>query len=100
MQINGNVPFYFRLSRLGQPCSATWVHKLQPYVEAWATADEDLVHPVGPHTEEWYQAFLIWYRPRTRCHITYADTEPVPHEANSTDAYARHRDEALAGAVS
>ncbi|KAJ1291681.1 hypothetical protein BS78_02G334500 [Paspalum vaginatum] len=75
-----------RLSRLGQPCSSTWVHK-------------SVVHPVGPHTEEWYQAFLTWYRPRTRCHVTYADTEPVPHEASSTDAYARHRDEALAGAM-
>ncbi|WVZ95816.1 hypothetical protein U9M48_041532 [Paspalum notatum var. saurae] len=89
-----------RLSRLGQPCSAVWLQKLQPYVEAWDHTDEDVVHPVGPHTDEWYEAFLRWYGPRTRCHITYADTQPVLHEATSTDAYACHRDEALAGAVS
>ncbi|KAJ1285141.1 hypothetical protein BS78_03G257400 [Paspalum vaginatum] len=88
-----------RLSRLRQPCSATWVHKVQPYVEGWADTHESVVDPIGPHTEEWYQAFLTWYRPHNRCHVTYADTKPVPHEASSTDAYAHHRDEALAGAM-
>ncbi|WVZ90564.1 hypothetical protein U9M48_036855 [Paspalum notatum var. saurae] len=88
------------LSRLGQPCSGTWVTKVEPYVQAWDNAHQDMVHPVAPHTDWWYETFLTWYRPRTRCHVTYADTQPVPHESSSTDAYARHRDEALAGAVS
>ncbi|WVZ83036.1 hypothetical protein U9M48_030221 [Paspalum notatum var. saurae] len=88
----------FGLSRLGQPCSGTWVTKVHPYVEAWDNAHRDVVHPVAPHTDWWYETFLTWYRPRTRCHVTYADTQPVPHESSSTDAYARHRDEALAGA--
>ncbi|WVZ59641.1 hypothetical protein U9M48_009755 [Paspalum notatum var. saurae] len=88
-----------RLSRLGQPCSGTWVTKVEPYVEAWDNAHQDVVHPVAPHTDWWYETFLTWYRPRTRCHVTYADTQPVPHESSSTDAYARHRDEALAGAM-
>ncbi|WVZ50679.1 hypothetical protein U9M48_001911, partial [Paspalum notatum var. saurae] len=70
-----------RLSRLGQPCSGTWVTKVEPYVQAWDNAHQDV------------------YRPRTHCHVTYADTQPVPHESSSTDAYARHRDEALAGAM-
>ncbi|WVZ95908.1 hypothetical protein U9M48_041614 [Paspalum notatum var. saurae] len=120
MQMNLHILFYFRLSRLGQPCLAVWVHKLQSYVEAWSHAGEDVVHPVGPHMDKcpfsslssliigeisvhvstmtWYHG--TWYRPCTRCHITYADTQLVPHEATSTDAYARHRDEALAGEVS
>ncbi|WVZ67715.1 hypothetical protein U9M48_016758 [Paspalum notatum var. saurae] len=88
-----------RLSRLGQPCSGTWVTKVEPYVQAWDNAHQDVVHPVAPHTDWWYETFLTWYRPRTRCHVTYADTQPVPHESSSTDAYARHRDEALAGAM-
>ncbi|WVZ98348.1 hypothetical protein U9M48_043805 [Paspalum notatum var. saurae] len=88
----------FGLSRLGQPCSGTWVTKVEPYVQAWDNAHRDVVHPVAPHTDWWYETFPTWYRPRTRCHVTYADTQPVPHESSSTDAYARHRDEALAGA--
>ncbi|WVZ66534.1 LOW QUALITY PROTEIN: hypothetical protein U9M48_015739 [Paspalum notatum var. saurae] len=88
-----------RLSRLGQPCSGTWVTKVEPYVQAWDNAHHDVVHPVAPHIDWWYETFLTWYRPRTRCHVTYADTQPVPHESSSTDAYARHRDEALAGAM-
>ncbi|WVZ90776.1 hypothetical protein U9M48_037044 [Paspalum notatum var. saurae] len=88
-----------RLSRLGQPYSGTWVTKVEPYVQAWDNAHQNVVHPVAPHTDWWYETFLTWYRPRTRCHVTYADTQPVPHESSSTDAYARHRDEALAGAM-
>ncbi|WVZ71563.1 LOW QUALITY PROTEIN: hypothetical protein U9M48_020137 [Paspalum notatum var. saurae] len=89
-----------RFGRLGQPCSGTWVTKVEPYVRAWDNAHQDVVHSVAPHTDWWYETFPTWYRPRTRCHVTYADTQPVPHESSSTDAYARHRDEALAGAIS
>ncbi|WVZ57508.1 hypothetical protein U9M48_007886 [Paspalum notatum var. saurae] len=53
--------FIFRLSRLGQPCSVIWVQRLQAYIEAWDHANEDVVQPVGPHTDAWYQAFLRWY---------------------------------------
>ncbi|WVZ78443.1 hypothetical protein U9M48_026151 [Paspalum notatum var. saurae] len=74
----------------------TWVTKVEPYVQAWDNVHRDVVHPVAPHTDWWYETFPTWYRPRTRCHVTYADTQPVPHESSSTDAYARHRDEALA----
>ncbi|WVZ71416.1 hypothetical protein U9M48_020007 [Paspalum notatum var. saurae] len=75
-----------RLSRLGQPCSSTWVQKLKPYVDAWDEADEDVFEPIGNHTDEWIR-------------VTYAETQQVAHEATSTDTYARHRDEALAGAI-
>ncbi|WVZ79574.1 hypothetical protein U9M48_027139 [Paspalum notatum var. saurae] len=83
---------------LGNHARCTWVTKVEPYVQAWDNAHRDVVHPVAPHTDWWYETFPTWYRPRTRCHVTYADTQPVPHESSSTDAYARHRDEALAGA--
>ena len=59
-----------------------------------------MVQPIGAHTARWFQAYLTWYQVRTRCRVTYADTAPQPHVASSTDAYARHRDEGLAGAVS
>ena len=59
-----------------------------------------MVQPIGPHTARWFQAYLTWYQVRTRCHVTYADTAPQPHVASLMDAYARHRDEGLAGAVS
>ena len=35
----------------------------------------------------------------TRCRLLRADAQPQPHEASVEDGYARHRDEALAGAV-
>ena len=59
-----------------------------------------MVQPIGAHTDRWFHAYLTWYQVRTRCRVTYADTAPQPHVASSTDAYARYRDEALAGAVS
>ena len=47
-----------------------------------------------------FGAYLTWYEPKTRCRLTYVDMHPQPHVATSQDRYARHRDEALAGAVS
>ncbi|WVZ72216.1 hypothetical protein U9M48_020714, partial [Paspalum notatum var. saurae] len=95
--VTEDVIFQCRLSRLGQPCSSTWVQKLKPYVDAWDEADEDVFEPIGDRTDEWYQHFLTWYQARTRIRVTYAETQQVAHEAMSTDTYTRHRDEALAG---
>src|SRR5436189_5125426 len=89
-----------RFSRLGQPCSAVWVTKLQSWVDAWDEADKHVVQPTGAHTARWFQAYLIWYQVWTRCRVTYADTAPQPHVASSRDAYTHHRDKGLAGAVS
>ncbi|WVZ72227.1 LOW QUALITY PROTEIN: hypothetical protein U9M48_020723 [Paspalum notatum var. saurae] len=94
--VTEHVIFQCGLSGLGQPCSSTW---LKPYVDAWDEADEDVFEPIGDHTDEWYQHFPTWYRARTRIRVTYAETRRVAHEATSTDTYARHRDEALAGAL-
>lgn len=88
------------MSRLGQSCNITWVNKLQPWVDRWDHADEDVVQPTGPHMNSQFYAYLAWYQPRTRSRITFVDTHPQPHLASSQDGYAYHRDEALAGAVS
>jgi len=73
---------------------------VQEWVDAWDVADENVVQPTGPHTDQRYDAYLRWYQVRTRCRVRYADTAPQPHVASSQDAYARHRDEGLAGTVS
>ena len=76
-----------------------WVTRLQPWVAAWDNADEQLVEDTGPHTEASFRAYLTWYEPKTRCRLTYVDMHAQPRVATSQDGYARHRDEALAGAV-
>lgn len=91
---------WFRLSRSGQPCDDTWVNKVTTWVDAWDTADEDVVQSPGLHTQASFLGYLTWYVPRTRCRMLRADTAPQPHQASVQDGYARHRDEALAGAVS
>jgi hypothetical protein len=73
---------------------------VQPWLHRWDHADEAIVHPSGPHTDESFEAYLTWYQPLTRCRITYANLHPTPHVASSQDGYARWRDEQLAGAVS
>lgn len=69
-------------------------------VNLWDTADQQLVALGPPHADSWYAAYLAWYQPKTRCRILYADTQPARHQATTQDSYPRHRDEALAGAVS
>lgn len=88
------------LSRSGQPFSNIWITKLLPWVQAWDDADEHVAVGTGAHTESSFTAYLSWYVPKTRCRLTYAETQPQPHVATSQDGYARHRDEELAGAVS
>ncbi|KAG2655946.1 hypothetical protein PVAP13_1KG044977 [Panicum virgatum] len=87
------------LSRIGHPFSTMWVTRLQPWVATWDDADEQLAEDTGPHTETLFRAYLTWYEPKTRCRLTYTDMHPQPHVATSQDGYARHMDEALAGAI-
>ena len=68
-------------------------------MEDWDRAEEDVVDPPGSHTEASFLRYLTWYVPRTRCRLLRADAQPQPHEASVEDGYARHRNEALAGAV-
>jgi hypothetical protein len=89
-----------RLNRLGVPCSASWVIKLTPWVDAWNEAAQHVVAPTGPHTEASFLAYLRYYDRRTRSRVTFADMTPAPHQASTQDSYPHHRDEALAGAVS
>ena len=67
---------------------------------AWDDAGEQLAEDTSPHTEPSFRAYLTWYELKTRCRLTYVDMHPQPRVATSQDGYARHRDEALAGAVS
>ncbi|WVZ66905.1 hypothetical protein U9M48_016063, partial [Paspalum notatum var. saurae] len=79
--------------------SSTWLMKLAPMVQYWAEADEHVVEPIGPHTDESFRAYLAWYQPRTRCHITYAEENQEAHQASTRDLYPSYLDEALAGAI-
>ncbi len=69
------------------------------WIDRWAEAHMEVVQPIGPHEDVWFDAYLAWYQPRTRCRITFPEIEPQPHVATPLDTYAYHRDEALAGAV-
>ena len=77
-----------------------WVTRVQPWVDGWDQAEENVTLPTPSYTEASYRAYLSWYQPKTRCRLIYADMLPQPHVATPQDGYARHRDEALAGAVS
>ena len=59
-----------------------------------------MVQAIEAHTDRWFEAYLTWYQVQTYCRVTYTDTVLQPHVASSKDAYARHRDEELAGAMS
>ena len=77
-----------------------WVTRVQPWVDGWDQAEENVALATPAHTEASYREYLSWYQPQTRCRLIYADMQPQPHVATPQDGYARHRDEALAGAVS
>ena len=77
-----------------------WVTRVQPWVDGWDQAEENVTLPTPAHTEASYMAYLSWYQSKSRCRLIYADMHPQPHVATPQDGYARYRDEALAGAVS
>ena len=77
-----------------------WVNKLQPRVDLWVNADDDVVQPTGPHVPSFFHAYLTWYLPQTRPRITFVDLHLQIHMTSLQDGYAYHRDEALAGVVS
>ena len=81
-------------------CSAVWLTTMQPWLEQWDDADENVVEPTGPHTDSSFRAYLTWYLPRTRARLVFPDTNPQPHQASLPDGYTKHHVEALAGVVS
>ena len=42
------------------PCSAVWLTTMQPWLEQWDDADENVVEPTGPHTDSSFRAYLTW----------------------------------------
>ena len=81
-------------------CSAVWLTTMQPWLEQWDDADENVVEPTGPHTDSSFRAYLTWYLPQTQARLVFPDTNPQPHQASLRDGYAKHHVEALTGAVS
>ena len=73
---------------------------IELWLEQWDDADENVVEPTGPHTDNSFRAYLTCYLPRTRAHLVFPDTNPQPHQASLRDGYTKHHVEALAGAVS
>ncbi|WVZ51193.1 hypothetical protein U9M48_002356 [Paspalum notatum var. saurae] len=49
-----------RMSRSGLPFSSAWVIKLAPWIHGWAEAAQQVVYPVGPHTDASFSAYLAW----------------------------------------
>ena len=73
---------------------------MQPWLEQWDDADENVVEPTEPHTDSSFKAYLTWYLPQTRARLVFPDMNPQPHQASLRDGCAQHQVEALAGAVS
>jgi hypothetical protein len=88
------------MSRAGQKADSKWVQKVQPVVEAWASAAAVVVPQTGPHTEESFAQYLRWYLPRTRVRVTFPERDLPTHEASVVDTYPTQRDENYSGAVS
>jgi hypothetical protein len=49
--------------------------KLQQYLDAWATAAQNVVVELRLHDDDAWRAYLQWYTTRTQTRVTY-----VPHE--------------------
>jgi hypothetical protein len=58
-------------NRRGHSCSPSWVASMAPWVAAWGQAEQMVFHPMGPHTDGSYCAYLRWFQSctsvRTRC---------------------------------
>ena len=58
-----------------------WVTRVQPWVDGWDQAEENVALATPAHTEASYRAYLSWYQTKTRCRLIYADMHPEPHVA-------------------
>jgi hypothetical protein len=55
----------------------SWVERLQPYVDRWATALDNLVEEVWPHDDTVWEAYIQWYTPRTQARVMYVPPQPA-----------------------
>jgi hypothetical protein len=60
--------------------ATSFVGKLQPYVDEWASAahEENVVTEHRLHNGTTWVAYLQWYLPRTRMRVTYVSATPTP----------------------
>ena len=48
-----------------------WAERMQPYVDAWATAPEHVVTEARPHDDAAWVAYITWYVQRTQTRVMY-----------------------------
>jgi hypothetical protein len=87
--------------------ATSFVDKLQPYVDEWASAaHEDVVTEHRLHDGAAWVAYLLWYLPRTRARVTYVPDTPPPPPVSDHDrilpdtTYPVRRDKTPATTVS
>ena len=78
---------------------------MQPYVDAWAAAPENVVTETRPHDDAAWAAFLTWYVQRTRTRVMYVTHRPPPptpdvHRTLPSTTYPVRRDQNYDQAVS
>jgi hypothetical protein len=56
--------------------SAPFLGKLQRYLDAWATASQNVVIKPCLHDDDAWRAYLQWYTARTRTRMTYVPPNP------------------------
>jgi hypothetical protein len=66
-----------RWSRRGVASSFSWVERVQPYVDDWAAALQNLIEEVWPHDDTAWEAYIQWYTPRTRSRVMYVPPQPA-----------------------
>jgi hypothetical protein len=90
---------------MGVTGSFSWVERVQPYVDFWATVLQNLVEEDRPHDDTTWEAYIQWYTPRTRSRVMYVPpqpTAPVPDAVRvlASTAYPVRRDQHYDMAVS
>jgi hypothetical protein len=73
-----------RWMRKGLKTSAPFLGKLQQYLDAWATASQNIVIKPRLHDDDAWRAYLQWYTARTQTRMTY-----VPRTLASTSCERR-----------
>jgi hypothetical protein len=75
-------------SRRGVPSTFSWVERVQPYGDRWATALQNLVEEVRPHDDTVWEAYIQWYTPRTQARVMYVPPRPAAPFPDATRVLA------------
>jgi hypothetical protein len=55
----------------------SWVQRVQPYIDGWATALQNVVTEDQPHDDTAWEVYIQWYTPRTRTRVMYVPPQPA-----------------------